>query len=202
MNSKKIFTIPNILSFIRILLVPIIVWMYFDTSINNNYLVAFVLVILSALTDVCDGIIARKFNLITDLGKILDPIADKLTQFAVVCCIAFQNEMMRVVAVAIFAKEILMLIGAVIFVKNGNETPYARWWGKITTALLYATMLLFILADFINDFITEEFVLPPVVEVTAVSLCIAFLAFSFLNYALIFIESKKKSKKQNKSNKL
>ncbi len=193
MNAKNIFTIPNILSFIRIILVPIIVWIYFDTRIINNYLIAFLLVILSALTDVCDGIIARKFNLITDLGKILDPIADKLTQFAVVCCIAITNEMMRVVAVAIFAKELLMLIGAVIFVKDGNETPYARWWGKVTTVLLYATMLLFILADFINV------VLPQWLTVTAVSLCIAFLAFSFLNYALIFIEGKKKAKNSNKN---
>ncbi len=185
MNSKKIFTVPNILSVIRIILVPIIVWIYFDKNIEENYLIAFLLVILSALTDVCDGIIARKFNLITDIGKILDPIADKLTQFAVVCCIAYSNQMMRVVAVVIFAKEILMLIGAVIFVKNGNETPYARWWGKITTVVLYTTMLLFILADFVS------FTLPEWLTVTAVSLCIAFLAFSFLNYALIFIESKK-----------
>lgn len=192
MNSKKIFTIPNILSIIRIILVPIIVWTYFDKKIDNNYLIAFILVIISALTDVCDGIIARKFNLITDLGKILDPIADKLTQFAVVCCIAITNEMMRVVAVAIFAKELLMLIGAVIFVKQGNETPYARWWGKITTVVLYATMLMFILAEFIG------FALPEWLTITAVSLCIAFLAFSFLNYALIFIESKKNAKKADK----
>ena len=192
MNSKKIFTIPNILSIIRIILVPIIVWTYFDKKIDNNYLIAFILVIISALTDVCDGIIARKFNLITDLGKILDPIADKLTQVAVVCCIAITNEMMRVVAVAIFAKELLMLIGAVIFVKQGNETPYARWWGKITTVVLYATMLMFILAEFIG------FALPEWLTITAVSLCIAFLAFSFLNYALIFIESKKNAKKADK----
>ncbi len=185
MDSKKIFTIPNILSIIRIILVPIIVWTYFDKNIENNYLVAFLLVILSGFTDVCDGVIARKFNLITDIGKILDPIADKLTQFAVVCCIAITNEMMRVVAVVIFAKELLMLIGAVIFVKDGNETPYARWWGKITTVVLYATMLLFILSDFI------KFVLPDWLTVTSVSLCIAFLSFSFLNYALIFIEGKK-----------
>lgn len=193
MNSKKVFTIPNILSIIRILLVPVIVWMYFNESADNHYLIAFMLVIISALTDVCDGIIARKFNLITDVGKILDPIADKLTQFAVVFCIAWNYKLMMVVAVAIFAKELLMLVGAVIFVRDGNQTPYARWWGKITTVVLYATMLLFILADFIN------FVIPDYITVTAVALCVAFLAFSFLNYALIFIEGKKTNKNSDKN---
>mgnify|MGYP002520460125 CR=1 FL=1 len=139
MNSKKVFTVPNILSMIRILLVPVIVWVYFDESIVNHFLIALVLVFLSAITDVLDGIIARKFNLITNLGKVLDPIADKLTQFVVVFCLACDYPLMTVVAIIIFAKEILMLIGAVIFVKQGNETPYARWWGKLTTVVLYAT---------------------------------------------------------------
>ena len=185
MKSKNVFTIPNVLSLIRILLVPVIVWVYFDKSIANHYLIALVLVFLSAITDVLDGIIARKFNLITDLGKILDPIADKLTQFVVVFCLACDYPLMIVVAVIIFAKEILMLIGAVLFVKQGNETPYARWWGKLTTVVLYTTMLLFILSSFLDA------ALPDWVSVTAISLCIACLVFSFLNYAMVFIEAKK-----------
>ena len=185
MKSKNVFTIPNVLSLIRILLVPVIVWVYFDKNIANHYLIALVLVFLSAITDVLDGIIARKFNLITDLGKILDPIADKLTQFVVVFCLACDYPLMIVVAVIIFAKEILMLIGAVLFVKQGNETPYARWWGKLTTVVLYTTMLLFILSSFLDA------VLPDWVSVTAISLCIACLVFSFLNYAMVFIEAKK-----------
>jgi len=191
MNSKKVFTVPNILSMLRILLVPVIVWVYFDESIADHFLIALVLVFLSAITDVLDGIIARKFNLITDLGKVLDPIADKLTQFVVVFCLACDYPLMIVVATIIFAKEILMLIGAVIFVKQGNETPYARWWGKLTTVVLYATMLLFILSSFLTV------TLPDWVSVTAISLCIACLVFSFLNYALVFVEAKKnKSKSQ------
>jgi len=191
MNSKKVFTDPNILSMLRILLVPVIVWVYFDESIADHFLIALVLVFLSAITDVLDGIIARKFNLITDLGKVLDPIADKLTQFVVVFCLACDYPLMIVVATIIFAKEILMLIGAVIFVKQGNETPYARWWGKLTTVVLYATMLLFILSSFLTV------TLPDWVSVTAISLCIACLVFSFLNYALVFVEAKKnKSKSQ------
>jgi len=194
MNSKKIFTVPNILSMFRIILVPIIVWIYFDSRIKDHYLLALVLVFISALTDVLDGIIARKFNLITDLGKILDPIADKLTQFVVVFCLACDYPLMTVVAVIIFAKELLMLIGAVIFVKSGNETPYARWWGKLTTVVLYATMLMFILSSFLMV------TLPEWLSVTAISLCIACLVFSFLNYALVFIEAKKSKDNSNTNN--
>ena len=185
MNNKKIFTIPNILSMMRIILVPIIAWMYFDKSIHNHYLVALILVFLSAATDVLDGFIARKFNMITDLGKILDPIADKLTQFVVVFCLACDHPLMITVAAIIFAKELMMLIGAVIFVKQGNETPYARWWGKLTTIVLYATILMYILSSFLDT------VLPEWLSITAISLCIACLMFSFLNYALVFIESRK-----------
>lgn len=187
MSSNKVFTIPNILSMIRILLVPIIVWVYFDETINNHYLIALVLVFLSAITDVLDGTIARKCNMITNLGKILDPIADKLTQFVVVFCLACDYPLMIVVATIIFAKEILMLIGAVIFYKRGNETPYARWWGKLTTVVLYTTMCLYILSSFL------DVVLPDWISVTAISLCIACLVFSFLNYALVFVEAKKKN---------
>ncbi len=187
MNCKKVFTIPNILSMLRIVLVPIIVWMYFEESIENHYLISLILVFLSGVTDVVDGYIARKFNMITDLGKILDPIADKLTQFVVVFCLACEYPMLFSVAAIIFTKEILTLIGAVIFVKNCNETPYARWWGKLTTVVLYATMLMYILADAIN------YTLPNWLCLTAISLCIACLVFSFINYFLVFLESKKKS---------
>ena len=194
MNSKKIFTIPNILSAFRILLVPVIVWMYFQESVPNHFLIAFMLVILSGLTDICDGIIARRFNMISDIGKILDPIADKLTQFAVIFCIAWNYKMMIVVAAVIFAKELLMLIGALLLVKHGSETPYARWWGKATTVVLYATMLLFILAEFLN------LAVPDWIITTAVALCVAFLVFSLLNYALVFIDGRKSNKKSDKTN--
>ena len=186
--QKKILTIPNLLSLLRLAMIPLLVWLY--VSQQKYGWTAFVL-LLSGLTDIVDGQIARRCNMVSDFGKFLDPIADKLTQFVVVFCLACDYPLMIVVATIIFAKEILMLIGAVIFVKQGNETPYARWWGKLTTVVLYATMLLFILSSFLTV------TLPDWVSVTAISLCIACLVFSFLNYALVFVEAKKnKSKSQ------
>ncbi len=178
---KKIFTIPNILSIIRIIMIPFVAMAYF----NGEYVLTITLLTLSGLTDVVDGIIARKFNMITDVGKILDPIADKLTQFTVVVCLTWHHPILIPVAIIIFAKELLMLIGAVIFVKRGNATPYARWWGKMTTVILYATMVLFVISElFIN-------VIPDAVLITAMSATIACLLFSFFNYIIVYAEGRK-----------
>ena len=84
--KDQIFTIPNILSFFRIALIPIIVWLY----LTNHPVWALIVIILSGITDVIDGFIARKFNMITDFGKFVDPVADKLTQGIVMICLALR----------------------------------------------------------------------------------------------------------------
>lgn len=178
---KKIFTIPNILSIIRIIMIPIVVAAYF----KGNYMLTIILLVASGLTDVVDGFIARKFNMITDVGKILDPIADKLTQFTVIVCLAWHHAILIPVAAVIFAKELLTLIGAVLFVKQGNATPYARWWGKMTTVILYATIVLFVISELTN-------VIPDVVLITAMSITVACLVFSFFNYLVVYFDGNKK----------
>lgn len=182
--KKKVFTIPNILSMIRILMIPAIVMVYFS-EIENHYLIAIILVLLSGLTDVVDGFIARRFNLISDLGKILDPIADKLTQFTVTLCLAIRHPSMIPIAVIIFIKELLMLIGTVLFLHKGNATPQARWWGKMTTVILYLTITLFIVSDIL--------IIPDSITLTAVSMSIAGLMFSFYNYLVVYFEGAKKA---------
>ena len=80
-KRDQILTIPNLLSVIRLLMIPVIVWLYCE---KQDYIAAAAMIVLSGLTDIADGIIARKFNLVSDLGKILDPVADKLTQAALI----------------------------------------------------------------------------------------------------------------------
>lgn len=179
---KKIFTIPNILSMIRIIMIPVVVASYF----KGNYMLTIILLLLSGLTDVVDGFIARRFNLITNVGKILDPIADKLTQFTVIVCLAWHHAILIPVAAIMFAKELLTLIGAVLFVKHGNATPYARWWGKMTTVILYATMVLFVISELTN-------VIPDILLTTAMSVTIACLVFSFFNYLVVYFDGRKTS---------
>lgn len=85
---KKIFTIPNILSLFRICLVPLIIYTYLFTELN---ILAGCLIILSGITDIVDGYIARHFNQISDLGKVLDPFADKLTLISILFCVTYKN---------------------------------------------------------------------------------------------------------------
>lgn len=75
--QNKILTIPNVLSFFRLCLIPVIIWMYCS---KRDYVRTAVILLLSGATDILDGFIARRFNMVSDLGKVLDPVADKLTQ--------------------------------------------------------------------------------------------------------------------------
>jgi cardiolipin synthase len=180
--------VPNILSAVRILMVPFIIWTYFDVNIKNHYIVTAILLTLSGLTDVVDGFIAGNFNMISDVGKILDPVADKLTQVAVAVCLATNHYNIIPLVVILFAKELFMLIGAIVMMRKVSETPYARWWGKLATVVLYATMLLVILSDNFGNFLPER-------AITAVAvIAIVFILFSLASYFRIFHISQKNKK--------
>ena len=187
---KKILNIPNILSIIRILLVPFIVWTYFSENIKYNAIISIGLVVFSGLTDVVDGFIARRFNMITNVGKILDPIADKLTQFTVAICISISHPIMWWIVCIIFGKEVLTLIGAIIFVNSVKTTPQAKWWGKLATVIIFITMISFMIFD---EYLANAAWIYDA-QIVLVSICIASLAFSFLNYILVYIEGRKSKK--------
>ena len=101
--KNEFFTIPNILVYIRVLLVPVFVYIYINAKNDKDYFCALGVMVIAFLTDFFDGKIARKFNLVTDLGKILDPIADKLYQFAVAICLVAKYRLMILVVVIIEA---------------------------------------------------------------------------------------------------
>ena len=87
-TKKEIFSIPNIMGYFRILLIPVFCYLYITAESEREYLYAAFVVLISSLTDLFDGKIARRFNMITELGKALDPIADKLTHGALAVCLA------------------------------------------------------------------------------------------------------------------
>lgn len=92
-KKDQILTIPNLLSVVRLLLIPVIVWLYCG---KQEYTAAVVVILLSGITDIADGIIARKYHMVSDFGKILDPIADKLTQAAIILCLTYNYPLMWV----------------------------------------------------------------------------------------------------------
>lgn len=131
-TKKEIFNIPNIMGYVRILLIPVFVVLYF----NKLYSWAMVALAVNIMTDFFDGIVARKFNQITELGKFIDPLADKLTQAAVVVTLAFTYPLLWPVFVIEFIKENTMLFGGgYIYKKRGRKLDGAKWYGKVGTAI-------------------------------------------------------------------
>ena len=148
---KQIFSIPNILGYFRILLLPLIVWRYVTADSIAEFHMAAVIIGISGITDFLDGFIARKFNMITNLGKIVDPVADKLTQAAIVFSLSFRFQWRIPVVVLFVIKEGFMGIMGVILLKKGKMLNGAKWFGKVSTAVLYVVMFILILAPNIQE---------------------------------------------------
>ncbi len=170
----EIFTIPNLLSMLRIALVPIYVYTYIG---RQDYMLTAVLVVLSAITDVADGYIARRFNMITDVGKALDPIADKLTQFSLMLCLLTRFPNMIYPAVLIFIKEITTGILGLVTIKKTGQVKGAAWYGKAATVLIYITMLLHLL--WVN--------IPSVVSDGLILACCAMMLLCFILYGARYV---------------
>lgn len=141
LKKDQILTIPNFLSFVRIVLIPIIVWLYCE---QQNYS-AVAVIVLSGLTDIADGIIARKFNMVSDFGKILDPIADKLTQAALIICLVTRYKLMTPLVIEFAIRELIMLILGYLAIKKKDKVNSSQWFGKLTTVMMYTVMSLLIL---------------------------------------------------------
>jgi len=139
---NKIFTIPNLLSLFRLCLIPIIIHQY---CITNHFTKSAALLLLSGITDIADGFIARRFHMISNVGKILDPIADKLTQFAVMICLISRFSFMLFPFFILLAKETLAGIIGFITIRKTNTVPCAKWHGKLSTVSLYAVLFVHII---------------------------------------------------------
>ncbi len=137
-RDGKIWTIPNLLSFFRLVLVPFIIWAYVG---QKNVTLTIILLAVSALTDVLDGQIARRFHMVSDLGKALDPVADKLTQVCVVLCLAFTHPLLWFLLGMCVLRESCMAVLGYITIRKTNKVPGARWFGKVSTVVLYASAL-------------------------------------------------------------
>lgn len=147
-NFKKedILTIPNILSFLRIALIPFIVWMY----LKERYIESIILLVLSALTDIIDGIIARKCNMISDFGKIIDPFADKLTQLAMIVCLTNRYYEMWYLIGFFVLKEIAQGVMGLLAVRKQSVVNSAQWFGKASTVVLYAVIIVLIMIPWMD----------------------------------------------------
>lgn len=171
-KKEDIFTIPNILSVVRLALIPVFLWLYCK---KQEYGWAVGIVLLSGFTDVLDGFIARRFDMVSDLGKILDPAADKLTQLALIISLATRYGTIWYLLGLFVLKEVTMGVMGLLVVLKTHTVPSARWFGKACTAVLEASMGIMILFPALPPGMVEALVL--------VSGCM--LVFSFVQYIIM-----------------
>ena len=166
----RVFTIPNVMSMFRIALIPVFVCLYlFERDMS-----AFAILVLSGLTDVVDGFIARRFNMVSAVGKALDPISDKLTQAAMLYCLLKRVDAMWIPFLLMIFKEIFSGVAALIAIKNTGEVHGADWHGKVTTLSLYGMMSLHILWPS----------MPPVLSNILIGICVILMLNSLVLYSL------------------
>ena len=132
--------IPNILTTVRLLVIP--VFAYYMLSAENFWIAA-ALFLFSGITDVVDGIIARKFNMITDVGSVYDPFVDKLMQLTAVVCLTIKDIVPLWVIIIVAVKEVTMItVGSILYIKK--IVVHSNWYGKFATVFFYGVILLLI----------------------------------------------------------
>lgn len=167
--GARVLTIPNLLSAFRLCLIPLILWLY---GTGRSALWAGGALVLSGLTDVADGWVARKFHMGSGLGKVLDPLADKLTQGAVLACLVFRYPWMLLPLLLLLVKETAVAVSGWVVLKKTGRVEGADWHGKAATCLLYATLLLHLVWDNV----------PPLASGLAILACAGMTALSLVLY--------------------
>ena len=174
--KKEIFTIPNLLSLFRLVLIPVYVVIYLNATEMREYFIAGSILAVSCLTDMIDGKIARRFNMISTVGKILDPIADKLTQFTLTLCLSIKYPILRFVLILFVIKEGFQGIMGIVNLRKRKMLPGALFAGKICTTVLFVSLIALVLIP--N--------LAPEIVISIAILDTAFLTYSFINYIFAY----------------
>lgn len=172
--KQEIFSIPNLLSFFRLALIPVYITTYMNATQWYDYAVSGGILAVSCLTDMVDGKIARKYNMITTLGKILDPIADKATQFALTVCLSIEYPVLRLVLILFVTKEMFQGIVGLLFLRKGMMLSGAIFAGKVCTTVLFTSLILMVLLPGL-----PEPVITAIAAVDSVFLLISFISYVF-----------------------
>lgn len=168
------FSIPNILSYFRLLLIPLFIVLY----VQEDFTEALITLAASGLSDILDGRIARKYNMVTDLGKVLDPVADKLTQCAMMLCVAMRYPAMWWLLGLHVVKELIMLVMGWYVLKRTDTVNSAIWAGKLCTGVIYAVMMLHVILPH----------LPQPVSVGCTVVCAGLIVLSLIVYTARYVK--------------
>ncbi len=180
--KKEILTIPNLLSIFRLVLIPVYVVIYLNARDSADYYLAAGILAVSCLTDLIDGKIARHFNMISTLGKILDPLADKATQFALIICLAMRYPILLFLVALFVIKESFQLIAGCVNLRKGKMLKGALISGKICTTVLFLSLILMVMLPELGENAVRI-----ITYVDAV-----FMIVSFTEYVITYIRRENK----------
>lgn len=176
-KRNKNINIPNTLSIIRIILIIPFVY-YF---IHNEIIKAGIVLILSGLSDMFDGIIARKFNQFTELGQMLDPLSDKLTQGAVAVCLAVKQPVLIPLLAILVLKEAIMVVAACFLIKKHKRPSGSKWYGKVATISFYVSFAIIVALKGIWGYEDLR------ITIALLSITAAFMIYAFIQYSRIYL---------------
>lgn len=175
--KKEILTIPNLLSLFRLALIPVYMVIYLNATDPSHYFLSAAILAVSCLTDLIDGKIARKFNMISNVGKVLDPVADKATQFTLIVCLAIRYPFLWYLVAFFVIKESFQLIAMGVTLHKGKMLDGALMSGKICTTVLFISLIILVMLPTMNEknvgFITI---------IDAIFMAIAFVDYIFAYY--------------------
>ena len=174
--KKDVLTIPNMLSLFRLVLIPVYIVIYLNATTTREYFLAGTILAVSCLTDMIDGQIARHFNMISNVGKVLDPMADKLTQLALTVCLSVKYPVLRVVLVLFVAKEAFQTLALIVMYRRGKVLPGSLMPGKLCTTVLFLSFIVMVLIPDLNIRLVNAIAI----------LDAAFLVYAFIGYFLAY----------------
>ena len=183
--AARIITVPNILSLVRLVIIPVYAVMYLQADSAADYYAAGILLALSCITDLFDGFIARRFRQISTLGKLLDPVADKLTQCTMLLCLASSYPILWGLWTLFFVKELFQFIATCWHLKHGQMLSGALMAGKICTNVLFISAILMVLFPQMSGALRNGLI----------GLCALFLLISFVSYFRAYVGKSKKVQK-------
>lgn len=176
--SKKIVTIPNLLSLFRLCLIPVLVYQY---CVRHDSLGTTLVLTLSGLTDVVDGFIARRYQMISDFGKAFDPVADKLTQIAMLSCLLTRFPRMLIPFGILVVKEVCTGITSLLTIRKTKTVMGAVWHGKLTTVMLYGVMVIHLIFPNISAPLSNA-----LLTIVTCVMVLSFLLYSYRNLKVLF----------------
>ncbi len=174
--KKDLLTIPNLLSLFRLVLIPVYIVIYLNAQNAEDYYIAAGILAVSCLTDLIDGKIARHFNMISNTGRILDPLADKATQFTLIVCLTVHRPVLQILVGLFVVKEGFQLVAGFLILRQGKILSGALLSGKIATTVLFISLILMVMLPEMEDLWIHL--------LTALN-CLCML-ISFIGYARIY----------------